>query len=238
MVSETKRIDRVTNPVGTQPAFRLLVSGLKCLLLYANLTCMRGIMKSTSICLGFAAALVLGACVTINVYFPAAAAEKAADRIIEDVWGKDAKGAKQSPTSTAPQWLQRGLLAVLDVLIPSASAQANLEISSAPIKAIKASMTRRHKQLADYYNNGAIGLTSRGLVALHNAKAVSIKDRAKLNKLIAAENRDRDALYRAIAQANGHPEWEPDIRGTFARRWVNKAAQGWWYQSGGAWRQR
>jgi len=26
------------------------------------------------------------ACVTINIYFPAAAAEKAADRIIEDVW--------------------------------------------------------------------------------------------------------------------------------------------------------
>ena len=33
--------------------------------------------------------LALSACVTINVYFPAAAAEKAADKIIEDVWGGD-----------------------------------------------------------------------------------------------------------------------------------------------------
>ena len=32
------------------------------------------------------AALVLPACVTINIYFPEAAAEKAADKIIEDVW--------------------------------------------------------------------------------------------------------------------------------------------------------
>ena len=32
------------------------------------------------------AALALSACVTINIYFPEAAAEKAADRIIEDVW--------------------------------------------------------------------------------------------------------------------------------------------------------
>lgn len=32
------------------------------------------------------AALALGACVTINIYFPAAAAEKAADKIIEEVW--------------------------------------------------------------------------------------------------------------------------------------------------------
>lgn len=28
----------------------------------------------------------LGACVTINIYFPAAAAEKAADKIIDEVW--------------------------------------------------------------------------------------------------------------------------------------------------------
>ena len=31
-------------------------------------------------------AAALGACVTINIYFPAAAAERAADRIIEEVW--------------------------------------------------------------------------------------------------------------------------------------------------------
>ncbi|PKO46086.1 MAG: hypothetical protein CVU29_06965 [Betaproteobacteria bacterium HGW-Betaproteobacteria-22] len=36
--------------------------------------------------LGVAFACVLPACVTINIYFPAAAAEKAADKIIDDVW--------------------------------------------------------------------------------------------------------------------------------------------------------
>jgi hypothetical protein len=29
---------------------------------------------------------VLVACVTINIYFPAAAAERAADRVIDEVW--------------------------------------------------------------------------------------------------------------------------------------------------------
>lgn len=33
--------------------------------------------------------LTLSACVTINIYFPAAAAEKAADKIIEEVWQLD-----------------------------------------------------------------------------------------------------------------------------------------------------
>ena len=30
--------------------------------------------------------LIFAGCVTINIYFPAAAAEKAADRIIDEVW--------------------------------------------------------------------------------------------------------------------------------------------------------
>ncbi len=33
-----------------------------------------------------AAPAVLASCVTINIYFPAAAAEKAADKIIDEVW--------------------------------------------------------------------------------------------------------------------------------------------------------
>jgi hypothetical protein len=36
---------------------------------------------------------VLVGCVTINIYFPAAAAEKAADKIIDEVWRLDQKPA-------------------------------------------------------------------------------------------------------------------------------------------------
>ena len=39
----------------------------------------------------------LTACVTINIYFPAAAAEKAADKIIDDVW--QLKDGMPSPTN-------------------------------------------------------------------------------------------------------------------------------------------
>jgi len=42
-------------------------------------------MRKTGMVLAVAA-LALSACVTINIYFPAAAAEKAADKIIEEVW--------------------------------------------------------------------------------------------------------------------------------------------------------
>ena len=39
--------------------------------------------------------LLTAGCVTINIYFPAAAAEKAADRIIDEVW--QLKGATPAP---------------------------------------------------------------------------------------------------------------------------------------------
>lgn len=40
-------------------------------------------------------ACALSACVTINIYFPAAAAEKAADKIIDEVW--QLKQGEQAP---------------------------------------------------------------------------------------------------------------------------------------------
>lgn len=39
-----------------------------------------------AICVMLTGAALSAACVTINIYFPAAAAEKAADRIIDEVW--------------------------------------------------------------------------------------------------------------------------------------------------------
>ena len=52
-------------------------------------------------------ALALSACVTINIYFPAAAAEKAADKIIEEVWqteqAKKPAAPITPPTTTAPE---------------------------------------------------------------------------------------------------------------------------------------
>lgn len=42
--------------------------------------------RSLSIIGSSLACLAVAGCVTINIYFPAAAAERAADRIIDEVW--------------------------------------------------------------------------------------------------------------------------------------------------------
>ncbi|NOT68233.1 MAG: YdbL family protein [Methylophilaceae bacterium] len=118
---------------------------------------------------------------------------------------------------------------------PFASAAADLEVNTPAISSLKNSMQTRHGQLAAHYASGAIGLTKDGLIAMHDANAVPLAQRQSVNSLIAAENGDRNALYKEIASANGHPEWQDEVRSTFAQRWVQKAQNGWWYQDGGAW---
>lgn len=127
----------------------------------------------------------------------------------------------------------------LVLLLTCASAawsQANLEINTPAITALKGSMQARHAQLAPFYASGAVGLARDGSVALRDANAVPLPQRGVVSGLVAAENQDRTALYREIARANGKPEWENDIRTTFAQRWADKAQAGWFFQnSAGVW---
>jgi uncharacterized protein len=200
------------------------------------------------------ASLLVAACVTINVYFPAAAAEKAADQIIDAVTGAAGAATSQpKPQSTAPaptsNNLQRGTGApvtvfaahVLQLLVPAAYAQeANLDISSPEIRAVTASMQARFGQLGKYFDAGVLGMTQSGLIEARDASSVPLPERAIVNRLVAEDNRDRETLYSEIAKANNHPEWAADIRKTFARRWVERGARaGWYYQdTGGAWKQK
>ena len=117
----------------------------------------------------------------------------------------------------------------------SQAAEPNLDVNSPAINAIKNSMTARHSQLLPHYISGAVGLTKDGMIAVRDATAVPLRDRGGINSLVSAENTDRGKLYQEIAAGNGHPEWEGDVRQTFAGRWIDKAQAGWHYQSGGAW---
>lgn len=202
------------------------------------------------------AAVLLASCVTINVYFPAAAAEKAADRIIEDIWGKDGpppvkpdaapapapQGNEQS-SLRAPAPASRVLFAMvegaLDFVVPPAVAQADLNVTSPAIRQLTSSMEARHAQLEKYYASGAVGLTNDGMVELRDPNAVPLPERGIARKLVADENADRASLYGEIARTNNHPEWEADIRATFGQRWAAKARSGWWYKDGsGQWKQK
>jgi len=179
---------------------------------------------------------VLSACVTINIYFPAAAAEEAAERIVEDVLGKKPGEASPPPASNDDRGsylLPQGAsgLVLLDWLIPVAHAAPDFDVDTPAIRQIQARMKARTSQLRPFYQAGAAGFGKNGLVVVRDASAVSLRDRAKFDQLVKAENADRNALYREIAKANGHPEWEPEVREVFAKQWVQQARSGWWVQN-------
>lgn len=176
------------------------------------------------------AAAVVAACVTINVYFPEAAAEKAADRFIQDVLGEQAPVVPlEDSGGNGGGWV----FSLTDLLIPSAHAQqANINIDTPQIQAIKQRMAARQREhLAKWFDAGAIGLANDGTVEIRDRGAVSLSERREMERLVSEENSDRNAVYREIAVANGHPEWEAEIRQTFARQWISNARSGWYYQN-------
>lgn len=194
--------------------------------------------------------LMLTACVTINIYFPAAAAEEAARTIVRDVLSapsqelKDETGEAQKPPGkddqsaleSASYWLVlTGRLLELGVAEVHA-AQVDIKINTAAISKLRASMNKRQRSLSGFYQSGAVGFDQAGRVSVRDASAVPLSQRNQMKKLVADENRDRDALYREVARANKHPEWEQDIRNTFSRIWIEEAPAGYWYKSAaGSW---
>lgn len=127
----------------------------------------------------------------------------------------------------------------LALLAGAALAQGNLEVNTPAIAQAKSAMATRHHQLAPHYASGALGLARDGTVQVRDASAIPLAQRAAVQSAVAAENADRESLYREIARANGNPAWEADIRATFAQRWADKAQPGWWIQNPqGAWQKK
>ena len=195
-----------------------------------------------------AGALLLSACVTINVYFPAAEAKEAAREFVEKVIDEADKVEMKDSSTPAGGMASLGTRLNLSgfdpwVLVGIGSAQAqsapDISLKTPAIQAIQARMESRfNSTLRKGFDSGALGFTGDGLVTVRDAGKLELKDRVAMNAAVADDNRDRKAVYREVAVANGHPEWESQIREVFARQWAASARPGWWYESGGSWKQK
>ena len=172
--------------------------------------------------------VLLVSCVTVNIYFPAAAIQKAADQIVEDVRKTPEPKPEQKPDKSS--LLDR----VLVVRLGPAEAQAaavDVNVSTPAIRNIRASLANRFPQLQPLYGKGAIGETNTGLIAARDIGALSLKEKADVNRLVEQENADRQALYSEIIRANSlAPSQLGEIQRLFANSWRDKSAPGWWIQ--------
>lgn len=183
-----------------------------------------GILFAILLCL-----ILVIACVTVNIYFPAGEIQKAADEIVDDVrkgQQQDEKGG--SLYRTRLRWLAR--------LVPSlgpdvAFAQVDIDISTPAIRALRDSLGGRFESLKGFYSRGALGESNQGYVEIRDQSGLNLKEKANLRRLADAENRDRKALYTEILRANNlETQLLPEVEKIFANSWRNKAMAGSWIQ--------
>jgi uncharacterized protein YdbL (DUF1318 family) len=177
-------------------------------------------------------------CVTINIYFPAAAVEQAAEDIVEEVWGagEDVELDIAPTEETGPQGIRLRDLKYLAISFSPAKAYAgeggaDINVSTPQIRAIKGAIHNRSDALKPFLNKGNVGIGNDGLLSVRSTQGLNLKYKSILNRLITAENMDREALYREIAAANEiGPDKINDIRSLFAKSWIKNARKGWLIQ--------
>ena len=198
-------------------------------------------MKSLKRLLFLTTLIALGSCVTINVYFPAAAAERAAEQFVEDVLGDQPDSSGVYDPLDPPEGVLYLAAGLLDFLVADVQAQQpDFKINTPQINAIKTRMAQRQREhLNGWFDAGAIGFSADGLVVVRDRSAVALNERRQLESVVADENRDRQAVYREIAVANGQPDWEQQIQQTWSQEWIRNARPGWYYQGAdGGWKQK
>src|SRR4051812_2751249 len=145
----------------------------------------------------FSAAVALVGCVTINVYFPEAAAQKAADQFIGNVLddsgvARPADG-KAAPATDKPAPGKQPSASLLDLVIPAAhGADApDIQVRTPQTDAIRERMKARFGgQLKTLFDSGAVGFTANGLVAVRDAGSLPLDQRSQANAVVGQENSD------------------------------------------------
>jgi uncharacterized protein YdbL (DUF1318 family) len=183
-------------------------------------------------------AFVAMACVTVNIYFPAPEVRQAAERIVDETWGS-APAVSPGPRSSLAG---RVVLAALKAVSPreASAADVDVNVSTAAIRALKEAMKQRAGELKPHLGSGGVGIGKDGMLVSRDAAGGDLAIRAKIRRLVDAENKDREALYREIATANNFgAERVADIRAIFAQTWRDKAEPGWWVQGAdGSWKKK
>lgn len=202
--------------------------------------------------LGLIGVLAL-ACVTINVYFPEEKVKDLSEKI-EDAVAREAaeeaapaeadKGSGNQSVrldfSTAASFVVGSVLALLPAGDISAQEVAEPEISNPAIRRIVESRGARVGELTRFKAAGAIGENNQALLEARDLQALPLQDRAAAQRLIKAENDDREQMFKEIAAATGaDPSSLPQIRTTYAETLRQKAKPGEWIQQpNGEWQKK
>ena len=196
--------------------------------------------------------LIVAGCVTINLYFPEKEVGDLAQKIEEQVQEKaraEGAGATEGnqPEKTPPPEGDppRGPVSLFDALLGVTPVYAQEvpepEVTNPAIRKIIDSRASRLAEINDHKSKGVIGENNRGALEVRDLDAVSdLRARAEVQKLVRAENTDREQLYKEIAAAKNIDLAQLDkIRETYAETLRNNARPGDWIQTpDGSWKRK
>ena len=160
--------------------------------------------------------LMIFACVTINIYFPAEQVESVAGEIVDEIRG-------QKPSEGTSLKNEKSSLfnnTFFAFFAPPAMAAEPLTVSNPGIRMLKQQMKARYAQMKPFYQNGVLREDNNGYVSLASAAGLGLKEKRNLTSLVAAEDSDRKKLYGEIAKAMKiDPSQVGRIGEVFAKEW-------------------
>ena len=174
-------------------------------------------MKTIRVLSVLIALLVLAACVTINIYFPAEKVESVAGEIVDEIRGREQGSDKPSSDSSLNNVLERIRMALAPA---QAWAQDVKEVSNPTIRALKGRMKARYEQLKPFYQKNLLTEGNNGYVSIASTQGLGLKEKRDLNSLVSSENSDRQQLYSEVAKAlNIDASQVNRIAEIFAKEW-------------------
>jgi len=166
-------------------------------------------------------------CVTVNIYFPVAAVEKTAEEIVKEVREQQPETEEEESKPAEPETSHSNWN-----LVKVAYAQEGaLEVSNASIRALKASIKARYPVLIPYLKKGIVGENQSGFLEIRTWKGLSLPEKAKVKRLLDAENKDRMGLYKEVAKALQISQNQLErLQKIFAKEWQKTVPSGTWIQ--------
>jgi hypothetical protein len=161
--------------------------------------------------------VLIFACVTVNIYFPAEKVESVAGEIVGEIRGNKGGGEEKPTEDNKGSFLRQTRLA----LSPSTAwAQDVTSVSNPTIRALKEKLRNNYNRMKAFYLRGNLEEGNDGYVSVKNAGALNLKERRDLNNLVNAENGSRARLYEEVAKALKIDSSQIDrIGGIFAKEW-------------------
>ena len=173
------------------------------------------------------------AVITVNIYFPTEAVQKAAEEILNEIEGEDEVLPGEQMESLAPQsYLIPNIRNfVLGNQIVYAGEDIDINLTTPAIRKVIASMKSRNRKIDTFKKKGTIGETFSGKLEIRDYEGLGGSEIRTIKQLVKAENSDRNLLYRELANANDISASDINrIEEVFGITHKNRLESGEWYK--------